>query len=91
MCERYINQLLLTRPYLGAWPATWACALTGNQTGNQTGNPSVRRVRFYLFILRERKMEKEREGEKQWCERETLRSLLYTPERGPGPKPRPVP
>ena len=33
-CERYIDQLPLTRFQLGTWPATQACALTGNQTGN---------------------------------------------------------
>ena len=34
MCERYIKQLLLTRPQLGTWPATQACALTGNRTSD---------------------------------------------------------
>ena len=34
MCERYIDWLPLTRPQLGAWPATQACALTGKGTGN---------------------------------------------------------
>ena len=34
MCERNINQLPLTRPQLGTWRATQACALTGNQTGD---------------------------------------------------------
>ena len=33
MCERNINQLPLTCPQLGTWPATQARALTGNQTG----------------------------------------------------------
>ena len=38
--ERHINVwLLLTRPLLGTWPATQACALTGNRTGD----PLVRR------------------------------------------------
>ena len=32
MCERYIDWLPLTRPQLGTWSATQACALTGNQT-----------------------------------------------------------
>ena len=32
MCERYIDQLPLTRPQLGTQPATQACALTGNRT-----------------------------------------------------------
>ena len=33
--ERNINVwLLLTRPLLGTWPATQACALTGNWTGH---------------------------------------------------------
>ena len=33
--ERHINVWLpLTYLLLGAWPATQACALTGNQTGN---------------------------------------------------------
>ena len=34
MGQRNINQLPLTRPKLGTWPATQACALTGNRTGN---------------------------------------------------------
>ena len=38
--ERNINVWLpLTRPQLGTWPATQACALTGNQTSG----PLVRR------------------------------------------------
>ena len=31
MCDRYICHLLLAQPQLGTWPATQACALTGNQ------------------------------------------------------------
>ena len=39
--ERNINVCLhLVCPPLGTWPATQACALTGNQTGN----PLVRRL-----------------------------------------------
>ena len=34
MYERYISQLPLTLTKLGTWPATQACALTGNQTGD---------------------------------------------------------
>ena len=34
MCERNIDWLLFTRPLLGTWPATQACAMTGNRTGN---------------------------------------------------------
>ena len=34
MYERYINQLPLAHPQLGAWPATQACALTGYRTGH---------------------------------------------------------
>ena len=29
-----IDRLPLARPQLGTWPATQACALTGNQTTN---------------------------------------------------------
>ena len=32
--ERNIDQLLLTHPQLGTWPASQACTLTGNQTYN---------------------------------------------------------
>ena len=32
--ERNINLLPLAQPPLGTWPATQACALTGNQTGD---------------------------------------------------------
>ena len=31
--ERYIDQLPLTCPQLGTWPATQACAMTRNPTG----------------------------------------------------------
>ena len=34
MCERYIDQLPLTCPQLGTWPATQARALTGNRTSH---------------------------------------------------------
>ena len=34
MWKRYINQLPLTCPQLGAWPATQICALTRNWTGD---------------------------------------------------------
>ena len=34
MCERNIDQLPLTCPKLGTWPATQACVLTGNRTGD---------------------------------------------------------
>ena len=33
-CERYNDRWPLTHPLLGTWPATRACALTGNQTSN---------------------------------------------------------
>ena len=32
VCERHIDLLPLTCPQLGTWPATQACALTGNRT-----------------------------------------------------------
>ena len=34
MCKRSINGLPLAEPPPGTWPATQACALTGNQTGD---------------------------------------------------------
>ena len=34
MCEKYLNWLSLAFHQPGAWPATQACALTGNQTGD---------------------------------------------------------
>ena len=34
MCERDTNRLPLAGLQLGTWPATQACALTGNQTDN---------------------------------------------------------
>ena len=34
MSERNIDQLPLTRPQLGTWPATQACALTGDGTSD---------------------------------------------------------
>ena len=36
LCERYMDRLPLTHPLLGTWPATRACALTGNRTGNSS-------------------------------------------------------
>ena len=43
MCKRYIDQLPFTHPQLGIWPATQACALTGNQTSDLwfTGQHSI--------------------------------------------------
>ena len=41
MCERYINQLPLTRPQLGTWPATQAFALTGSQTSDLSLGPQA--------------------------------------------------
>ena len=43
MCERYLDELPLTRPLLGTWPATQARALTGNRTSN----PLVRRLALH--------------------------------------------
>ena len=34
MTDRHISQLPLARPYLGTWPTTQACVLTGNQTSD---------------------------------------------------------
>ena len=34
MCERHIDRLPLARPQMGTWPATQACALTGNRTSD---------------------------------------------------------
>ena len=34
MCETYIDWLPLMNPQLGVWPATQACALTGDQIGD---------------------------------------------------------
>ena len=42
MCKRNIYPLLLTRPLLGTWPATQACA----RTGNRTSNPLVHKLAF---------------------------------------------
>ena len=48
--------------------------------------------RFYLFSFRETRREEEREGEKQWCVRDTwISPLLHTPNWGPGPQPRHMP
>ena len=85
------------------WPATQACALTGNRTSD----PLVCRLalkplshtsqgifcnlcfkRFYLFIFTERG----REGEKHQCARDTSTGCLsHTPNWVPGPKPRHMP
>ena len=76
--ERNINvQLPLMCPLLGAWPATQACALTGNETDDPLFPRSVLNPlshtsqgscgflkKFYSFIFRERGREGEREGEK---------------------------
>ena len=47
--------------------------------------------RFYLFIFRKREREGEKEGEKHWCVRKTVRCLSYAHKRGPGLQPRHVP
>ena len=38
MYERHINWLPLTCPEMEIWPATQACALTGNQTDSFFGS-----------------------------------------------------
>ena len=48
-------------------------------------------LRFYLFIFRKRGREGEKEGEKHWCVRKTVRCLSYAHKRGPGLQPRHVP
>ena len=74
-------------PLLGTWPATQACALTGNrtddpllhrpalnphQTGLFLGGGFNAHPRICLLILeREEKEERDRERKKHWCERET--------------------
>ena len=63
--------LPLTCPLLGAWPATQACALTGNQTNdplvhrpalNPLGHTSQGIFLYYFFLLM-----KEREKISIWC------------------------
>ena len=58
VCQRYINWLPLTHPQLGTWPATQACALTGNQThdllvGRLVVSPlsHTSQSSFYFFLL----------------------------------------
>ena len=34
ICDRYMDRLLLPHSQLGTWPATQACAPTGNRTGS---------------------------------------------------------
>ena len=42
MYTRDINRLPLVRPQQGTWPATQACALTGNRTGSlSVGRPAA--------------------------------------------------
>ena len=46
--ERNINVWLpLTRPQLGTWPATQACALTGNRTSNPLVPKSMLNLLIY--------------------------------------------
>ena len=45
MCDRYIAWLPLTGPQSGTWPATQACAMTGNRTSD----PLVHRLVFNLL------------------------------------------
>ena len=105
--ERNISLWLpLVHPLLGTWPATQAFALTGNQTGDLlVHRPALSPLshtsqgyfiffeRFiFLFALREKGREGEREGEKQPCVRDVLIScLLCAPCWGPGLQPRHVP
>ena len=52
-CERNINWLSLTCPQLGTWPATQACALTGNQTDQasaQFTEPHQQGLQVFLYI-----------------------------------------
>ena len=69
--ERNIHVWLpLVRPLLGAWPATQACALTGNRTGNpEVCRPALNPLSYtsednICFIgFREERAERERERE----------------------------
>ena len=45
MCERYINQLPLTRPQLRTWPTTQACVLTENRISDlSVHKPALNRL-----------------------------------------------
>ena len=60
MCERNIYQLALARPKVGIWPATPACALTGNQTSDlsvcrpalNTLSHTTRATQVYITSIR---------------------------------------
>ena len=90
--------LPLSRPILGIWPTTQACALTGKETSDLllhslALNPlSHTSQGKYLFILRERGWKGERQGEKHKGVRETpIGYLLHAPQLGTGSQPRHVP
>ena len=99
-------QLPLMCPLLGAWPATQACALTGNETDDPLFPRSVLnplshtsqgsccgfKKKNYSFIFRERGREGDREGEKHRCERNIHQGcLLYPDLQGPNTQPSPAP
>ena len=55
-------------------------------------NSSYLFLKKILFIFRERGSEREREGEKHWCARDTsIGCLLHAPNWGPSPQPKHVP
>ena len=55
--QTYIYQLPLTRPLLATWPATQACALTGNRTSDlsqsstQSTEPHQPRQNLLIFFV----------------------------------------
>ena len=65
-----INWLPLAHPQLGTWPATQACALTGNRTGNLTVHRLVLNPLSHISqgeiskILKKRKRWREHEESK---------------------------
>ena len=93
--ERNVNVWLpLARPLLGTWPATQACALTGNRTSDPSFcspvlNPlSHTSQGFIAFKERGR----EREREKHQCESEaSIGYLPFMPGLGLNSQPRYIP
>ena len=97
--ERNINVWLsLTCPQLGTWPATQACALTGNPlicrptvlnplSYTRQGNLFIF-LKYFIYLFLERGEGRE---EKHRCGDISISCLLHAPSWGPGLQPRPVP
>ena len=84
--------------YPGAWKTYLVFHYILGQLGLSCWKTAVNTLEFFLnpylrtgLLILERGEEREKEGEKHWCVRETLTAFGMCPDQGPNPQSRPVP